>query len=222
MIPAVNFSNWSNIDGSFDNLSICCAGQFSCSLSVIRDISNLYCDADMSCFETKISNISNTIQGRGKQALKSVSVVNFNAILLSGFKNCDENCNITNGYYLGCFGRRNCMSSTISNVQFIVASGAGTLMNSTITSTNDSDFNSVNMSVYLLSYESGSGSSITCNNNDTCTIYVWNDEIYNHIGRLSCNNCAQLAVYSLTTQQVLFTTSTNTNEPTYIPTNAPS
>ena len=208
-------------DGRDNNLSLCCAGSWSCELSTITNIENLYCDARDSCHYAIISNISNTIQGRGRNALNEVVVVDFNAMLLTGAQNCDSNCNINNGYYLGCFGYYSCFGANISNVQFIIASGNHALRNCKITSSGNSHFGKTTMNVYLLSNGAGNESNILCSINDVCTIFVWNNKIYNDIGNLSCNSCSQMIAYSLTTHEILFV-QFNTTEPTNIPTNIPS
>ena len=106
---------------------------------------------------------------------------------------------------MGCFAHETCAFSEISNVKYIVGTGLRALQNSTIASSsnNDLNFDSRNMNVYLLGRDAGDGSNITCNINDNCTIYVWNNEIYYNISSLSCNNCLQLIVYSLTQQEIL-------------------
>ena len=171
-----------------------------------------------SCKLGTITNISNIIEARGRDSISTVT--NFNGLVLTGEKNCGEGCVIRNGYYLGCFGSRNCRNATISNVEFIVGAGYRVFRDSNITSSDDSQFNgnSVNMSVYLLSDQAGIESHITCNNGDNCAVYAWNDDIYHDIGHLSCRNCSHFIVYIITTQEqlVIIPTTEPTNMPTSV------
>ena len=205
-------------DGDTDTYTLCCNAESSCGSMGINKFKNVKCDAAYGCSGATISNISNFIESRADSGIENGGIFHFNSFLVTSYLGC-AGCNISNGYYLGCFGYLSCDNSRVSNVEIIVASGYLSMSDSFISSGGTS----TNMSVYLLGHDSGAGLEIMCNFGDLCNIFVYNSAVYNGTKNITCNKCNKVIVNNIATQTVInVLTPTTTHIPTQLPTRIPS
>ena len=178
-------------DPSANLASLCCLASGSCTSSDISGWTNVYIDSSYAAVGLNITDITGVIAIRGRYGGEESTIKNFGTLFISASSGSQPITQISNGYYLGCFGSVSCQSiGLIEDIEYIVGTGYLSVANTTITTTTKT-------TIYLLGHESGFGSQIYCNSGAICHLYLWTIQLYNDIDTIECNLCQVLRIYDI-------------------------